>query len=357
VAIVGTVLYATLHGWTVPILALAGFYFLACGVSVTGGYHRLFSHATYEAHPALKAFYLIFGAAAFENSALKWASDHRRHHAYVDEDYDPYNIKKGFWWAHMGWVFFQDENGLPGGKVGDLERDWMIRLQHRFYVPVAVLMTFGVPLAFGFLVGDPWGGLIVAGFLRLVLLHHMTFCINSVAHLVGSQPYSDSDSSRDSILTAAISLGEGYHNYHHTFSQDYRNGVGKFQLDPTKWWIYGLSLVRVTKNLVRTPEPVILKARLRMQARRAEAGLVNHPHVAERLRVAREKLEVLLDRWNAVKAEWAIERARLKDRSEEMLARLKREIRDLRDRYREAYALWLASIQNPALLLATARSD
>jgi stearoyl-CoA desaturase (delta-9 desaturase) len=352
IAAVGTYFYATLHGFSMSSIIIAvAFLFLTC-FGISGGYHRLFAHGTYEAHPILKIFYLIFGAASFESSALKWASDHRRHHAYIDEDQDPYNIKRGFWWAHIGWILTKDPASQGITKVGDLERDPWIRFQHNYYGLVALTFGLGLPALIGWLCGDFWGGLLIGGFLRLVFFYHSTFSINSVAHIWGSQPYSDDDSSRDSWFTAFLTMGEGFHNFHHTFSADYRNGVNPWEYDPTKWILNGFTVVGLAKNLIRTPEPVILKAKLRMQAKRAEAHLKAHPHAAEKLRIAREKLEHMLDTWNAVKAEWAEERERLKDRSGELLAKLRHDLAESRRKYHEAYAAWVHALRNPHLLAA-----
>jgi stearoyl-CoA desaturase (delta-9 desaturase) len=224
--------------------------------------------------------------------------------------------------------------------------------QHRYYVPLAFAVGLGLPAAIGALCGDAWGGLVIGGFLRIVFFCHATFSINSVAHIVGAQPYSNDDSSRDSWFTAFLTMGEGFHNFHHTFSADYRNGVNPWEYDPTKWILNGFNVVGLAKNLIRTPEPVILKAKLRMQAKRAEEDLKAHPHAAEKLRIAREKLERMLDAWNAVKAEWAEERARLKGRSEELIAKLKHDLAESRARYREAYAAWIITLRNPHLLTA-----
>jgi stearoyl-CoA desaturase (delta-9 desaturase) len=351
-AAIGTYFYATLHGFTLPAILLGVVFLFLTTFGISGGYHRLFAHATYEAHPILKIFYLLFGAASFEASALKWASDHRRHHAYIDEDEDPYNIKRGFWWAHVGWILTKDPSSQGISKVGDLERDPWIRFQHQHYGLVAFTMGLGLPWALGWLLGDPWGGLIIGGFLRIVVFYHATFSINSVAHILGTQPYSDEDSSRDSWITALITMGEGFHNFHHTFAADYRNGANPWEYDPTKWILNVFNAIGLAKNLLRTPEPVILKAQLRMQAKRAEANLKAHPHVAEKLRIAREKLERMLDTWNAVKAEWAEERERLKDRSEELIAKLKHDLTENRRKCREAYAAWIVTLRNPHLLTA-----
>ena len=123
----------------------------ACGSrcaasSITGGYHRLFAHPTYRASRALRAFYLLFGAASVQNSALKWASDHRTHHAQTDRDQDPYNIRRGFWWAHIGWVFFKDPDQRPMRNVKDLAADPLVRWQDRHYVLLAIVFAGVVPL-------------------------------------------------------------------------------------------------------------------------------------------------------------------------------------------------------------------
>ncbi len=200
--------------WTV---ALGFVWLAACSVSITGGYHRLFSHPTYKAIAPLRLFYLLFGAASVQNSALKWSSDHRIHHTKTDTEHDPYNIMQGFWWAHIGWVLHKNPNGLQESRVKDLNADPLIRFQHRWYMPLALLMAVVIPGALGMLWGDALGAILVAGFLRLVLQWHATFSVNSVAHYIGSKPYCLKNSARDSFITAIITLGEGWHNNHHAW--------------------------------------------------------------------------------------------------------------------------------------------
>lgn len=243
--------------WTI---GLALLWFGLCGLSITGGYHRLFAHPTYKARWALRAFYLFFGAASVQNSALKWSADHRRHHARTDTDEDPYNIARGFWWAHIGWVLFKDAQVEMKG-VNDLEADPLVRFQHRFYVPLAILSGAALPFCIGLLWGDPIGALLVAGFLRLVIQWHSTFSVNSFAHKIGSRPFRPGLSARDSFWTALITLGEGYHNFHHSFPMDYRNGFRWYQIDPTKWFIWTASHIGLTRNLRRTSKARIRKAR------------------------------------------------------------------------------------------------
>lgn len=243
--------------WTVGL----GVVWLAlCSISITGGYHRLFAHPTYEASGLLRAFYLLFGAGAIQNSALKWSVDHRLHHSRCDEEEDPYNIHRGFWWAHIGWILFED-SGARRPVARDLSRDPLVRFQDRHYLLLAILVGGVLPLSLGFLWGDPIGALLVAGFLRLVVQWHATFSVNSVAHYIGTRPFSTKTSARDSFWTALITLGEGYHNFHHRFQVDYRNGIRWYQFDPTKWFIWTLSKLGLTRRLKRTPVERILAAR------------------------------------------------------------------------------------------------
>jgi len=255
--------------WTI---GLGVVWFALCGLSITGGYHRLFAHPTYKTNKLLRGFYLLFGAASIQNSALKWSADHRVHHARTDKDGDPYNIRRGFWWAHIGWVLFEDpEREVNLNCVPDLEADPMIVWQYRYYVWIAIAIGAVLPAAIALSWGDPIGAILVAGFLRTVVQWHATFSVNSVAHLIGSQPYSTANSGRDSFITALITLGEGYHNFHHRFGSDYRNGVRWFHFDPTKWFVWTMSLVGMTWDLKRTPPGAIRRARESVLAAKANA--------------------------------------------------------------------------------------
>jgi stearoyl-CoA desaturase (delta-9 desaturase) len=228
----------------------------ACGFSVTLGYHRLFSHLTFQASWPIRLLTLIFGAGAFENSVLMWASEHRRHHKHVDHDDDPYCISKGFFHAHIGWLLFKLNNDEPYDNVADLQRDKLICWQDRHVQWIAVSVSFGLPTLLGFL-WNGWlgalGAFLIAGVTRIVVLQHCTFLINSACHTMGRQPYSKKCSARDSLLLALFTMGEGYHNYHHEFQHDYRNGVKPWQFDPTKWIIWTLSQFGLVKNLRRVP--------------------------------------------------------------------------------------------------------
>ncbi len=265
IASVHVVAFAAL-GWSIvhpprwETVALAATWYWCSGISITGGYHRLFSHRSYRCRPPVSLFYLLFGAAAVQNSALTWASDHRRHHADTDGDTDPYDARRGLWWSHIGWVF-RDDPARDYTNVRDLAADRLIAWQHRWYFPVAIGMAVGAPALVALAWGDPAGGALWAGAIRLVAQYRSTFAINSVAHRFGRQPYTADTSARDNVLVAFLTMGEGYHNFHHRFPSDYRNGVRWFNYDPTKWLVSGLATVGLTSELKRVSRDAVARAR------------------------------------------------------------------------------------------------
>jgi len=249
----------------------------ATGFSITLGYHRLFSHMTFRAKLPVRLFVLIFGAGAFENSVLMWASDHRRHHKFVDHDDDPYDISKGFFHAHIGWLLFKLWPQPPFDNVADLRKDRLVMWQHRHIHLIAVVMSFVLPTLAG-LAWDGWvgalGGFLVGGVAKVVVLQHCTFLINSACHTLGRQPYSRRCSARDSLLMALLTFGEGYHNYHHAFQHDYRNGVKPWQWDPTKWLIWILSKLGLTEGLRRVPRQAIESTQAQTRNSEAKSSLL-----------------------------------------------------------------------------------
>jgi stearoyl-CoA desaturase (delta-9 desaturase) len=265
-AISSVVFYSLNYGisWAEPII-FVGFY-LASGLSITAGYHRLFSHRTHKAAWPMRLFYALFGAAAFQNSAIKWCSDHRRHHLKTDEEEDPYTVKKGFMWAHMGWVMV-DQGEEIVEHVEDLQADKILAWQDRNIFLIGFLVGIVLPGAIGFLalggIHGFLGGMIYGGFLRVVIVHHATFLINSAAHTWGTQPYSTANTSRDSPLLSFFTFGEGYHNFHHTFQADYRNGHKWYHWDPSKWWIKVASWFGMTKDLHKIPPKSIESQRMK----------------------------------------------------------------------------------------------
>jgi stearoyl-CoA desaturase (Delta-9 desaturase) len=253
-------------------VALFGVMLFACGFSITLGYHRLFSHLSFSGSRLIKLLTLIFGAGAFENSVLMWASEHRRHHKHVDHDEDPYSISKGFFHAHIGWLLFKLIPDQPRDNVADLQKDKLVCWQDRHIHTLAVLVSFVLPALLGFL-WKGWegalGSFLLAGVARIVVLQHCTFLINSACHTMGRQPYSTKCSARDSLLLACFTFGEGYHNYHHEFQHDYRNGVKPWQFDPTKWLIWSLAKVKLAGNLRRVSDDTIHSAEAETRERTA----------------------------------------------------------------------------------------
>jgi stearoyl-CoA desaturase (delta-9 desaturase) len=313
--------YGIAHGFSAGAWGIFVFFLYANGMSITGGYHRLWAHRAYDAHWSLRLFYLLFGTMALQNSVFAWCSGHRIHHLNVDDvDLDPYSIRRGFWFAHIGWMIREYPSGKPNfTNIPDLRRDPMLAFQHRFYIPLALLANFGLPLAAGWLIGDVWGTFILAGVLRLVVSHHVTFFINSLAHMWGSRPYTDENSARDNAVLAFFTYGEGYHNFHHIFAHDYRNGVRWWQWDPTKWLISGLQWVGLTRRLKRTPAFQVQRALLAMQFTRAQEKLAKlqhaatHSHIEQlRQRIAHEYDNFLasISDWARVKEQWLEEKKR-----------------------------------------------
>lgn len=255
---VAWLVFVNFSWWTV---GLAFLWMGLCSIAITGGYHRLFAHRAYKASGWLKSIYLLFGAASVQNSAIMWSADHRRHHSFTDTERDPYNAKRGFWWSHVGWVLHEDTRTLAEDRIKDLQNDKLVALQHRYYVPLAFLMGAILPFALGLAWGDAIGALLVVGFLRLVVQWHSTFCINSIAHMIGKPTYNPDNTARDSWLVALFTWGEGYHSFHHKFQADYRNGHRWYHFDPTKWLVWTLSKLGATSGLRRTPNASIARAR------------------------------------------------------------------------------------------------
>jgi len=323
------------------------FFMIATGLSITLGYHRLFSHLTFQAKWPVKLFTLLFGAAAFEGSALCWCADHRRHHKHVDEDEDPYDINKGFFHAHIGWLLFRTGPDTPLTWVRDLQKDKLTMWQHNHYVPIAFAMSFGLPALIGYIWGGPTaalGSFLIAGVARIVFVHHMTFCINSLCHWIGDRPYSSDISARDSMLMALFTFGEGYHNYHHEFQHDYRNGVKPWQFDPTKWTIWLLNKVGLVRNLRTVPEEKIIKAQIAEQQRRLAEKLQNKPmsqSLNEAIQHAQERMQVALAEWEAKLAEYRLVMERRSEVSRRQQQQLKRDLQQATGDLRNAISHWV----------------
>ncbi|CAM5188995.1 fatty acid desaturase [Alishewanella longhuensis] len=297
VAAIAVPYYALTVGFTAAEIIAAILCMGYCGISITAGYHRLWSHKTYDAHPFLQWVFAIGGAFALQNSVIHWSSDHRDHHRHVDkDDKDPYSANRGFWFSHIGWMLrdYQGDSYYDYNNVRDLQKNPILAFQHKHYLLLALLTNIGIPLLLGFLIGSIWGMLLSVGVLRLVLSHHFTFFINSLAHIWGRQPYTDQNSARDNGILAFLTYGEGYHNYHHIFEYDYRNGIRWWQFDPTKWLIKTCSWLKLTQNLRTVPEDRIAQAIAKMQLKRAQDKARLLPNAEQLLPLLEQEYQLLV---------------------------------------------------------------
>jgi stearoyl-CoA desaturase (delta-9 desaturase) len=299
IALILMPLEAIINGFdTVEIIACIILIYFS-GMSITAGYHRLWSHKSYEANKFVRVVLAIGGAMSLQNSILHWCSDHRIHHKHVDDiEHDPYSAKKGFWYSHIGWMLreYQIYRYADYSNCRDLQKDPIVMWQHKHYLKIMLGANFGIPLLLGGLNGDVWGMLLLAGVFRLVVVHHVTFFINSLAHIWGKQPYTDKNTARDNGFLAFFTFGEGYHNFHHIFENDYRNGIKWWQFDPTKWLIRGLSFIGFTCNLRRCPEERIEKAKVAMQLKLAQEKVSKLANADEILAKVQVEYELLAQR-------------------------------------------------------------
>lgn len=336
------------------------FFFVVSGLSITLGYHRLFSHLSFKARWPVRLFTLLFGAAAFENSVLCWAADHRRHHKFTDHDEDPYNITLGFWHAHMGWIIFRTQPDTEFSGVKDLLKDRLVMWQHNNYTAIAGGMGLILPALLGGL-WNGWvgalGGFIVAGIARIVFVQQMTFFINSLCHTLGSRPYSTRYTARDSMLMAFLTFGEGYHNFHHTFQHDYRNGVKKWQFDPTKWCIWALHQLGLASDLRRMPDSEILKAEVveqqRVLAQQMQAKAI-HPAqpAAQKLQAAYECFLRALANWEIHHAAYREAASQKMRASRARLAEIRRDFAAAQQHLREAVRAWREACKHAEMQFA-----
>lgn len=330
--------YGIVHGYGaaawISLIVLLG----ATGIAISGGYHRLWSHRTYDAHSSVRLAYMIFGTMALQGSILTWASGHRDHHRFVDDNLrDPYSARRGFWFSHLGWMLRDyPSSRTDRANVKDVMRDPIAVFQDRHYVPLVLATNIGLPLLLGWMAGDVWGVFLLGGLARLVINHHATFCINSLAHAFGSQPYSDANTARDSSLIALLTYGEGYHNFHHRYAGDYRNGVRWWHFDPAKWLIFVLDRIGLANNLKRIPDVTIQHARLAMHCKRLEKRLAQQGAALQagnldRLRtlLAREhaQLKETLEQWRAARERWYGQRREEFQRQTRLTLELMREQR------------------------------
>jgi stearoyl-CoA desaturase (Delta-9 desaturase) len=261
-------------------LAIFAFMYAITGFGITIGYHRLFTHRAFETSKAMRTLLAICGSMAVEGSVITWVADHRKHHAFADEDGDPHSphvdaekgfvgAVKGLWHAHVGWMLGDNNHGRASARrfAPDLIDDKPIRWVNRtflFWVAASLLIPFALGFVLsglslvGALLALVWGG-----FVRIFLLHHMTWSINSVCHFFGRRRFDVEDESRNVFWLALPSLGEAWHHNHHAFPTSAFHGLRPLErlADPSGLLIAGMEKVGLVRNVVRvSPERQASKA-------------------------------------------------------------------------------------------------
>lgn len=234
------VLFSLLHTYALYGLYLAIFFVqwktiffsailgVTSGLGITMGAHRLWSHRSYKAKFPLRFVLAVFQTMAFQNDIYEWSRDHRVHHKFSETDADPHNACRGFFFSHMGWLMYKKHPDVASkGRsldFTDLERDPVVMFQRKHYLSLVLLLCFVLPTVIPRFF---WGeniinALMVAGFLRYTMILHITWTVNSLAHWVGFKPYDENIHPSENKTVTALTLGEGWHNYHHTFPWDYK---------------------------------------------------------------------------------------------------------------------------------------
>jgi stearoyl-CoA desaturase (delta-9 desaturase) len=233
-------------------LALAAFFYTATCLGVTVGFHRYFTHRAFKAKRALRVGLAIVGSMALQGPITHWVADHRRHHAFSDRDGDPHSpwafgtgpvaLAKGFWHAHMGWVFDRNLTNAERFAPDLLADKDIVRVHRQFGLWTAV--TLGAPAVLGGLITWSWWGAVTAffwaGLVRVSVLHHVTWSVNSICHMIGSRPFAARDRSANFWPLAILSMGESWHNLHHADPTCARHGVRRGQLDASARLIWFL---------------------------------------------------------------------------------------------------------------------
>ncbi len=224
---------------------------------ITAGYHRYFSHRSYRMGRVAQFLFAVGGTSAVQKGPLWWAGHHRQHHRHSDKDDDVHSPRDGFWWSHVGWILSTRYKATDIEAIQDFAAFPELRALDRW--------SWVAPWALGvacFLVGG-WGALFVGFFLSTVLLWHGTFVVNSLTHLVGRRRFATTDTSRNSLVIALITGGEGWHNNHHYLPASTRQGFTWWEFDPTWYALRGLAALRIVSDLKDPPPRLLQQARVR----------------------------------------------------------------------------------------------
>jgi len=241
-----TMVATTQQVFATPAIIIALVWWWLSNTAIGAGYHRYFSHPTHEARWPVQVFYLLFGAGSFQGTAIRWARQHRAHHAFSDSPRDPYSVVRGFWWAHMWWIAYRTPYAAQWNQPRDLTRSRLVMWQERFYIIVAVFGGLILPTLVGWYFGCPWQTLCLAGFLRITAQLHQVGCVNSIAHWFGKQPSLLSSARNGSWWLAILGFGENAgHGDHHLRQNNYRIDPRWFGFDPGKWFIDSMCILRL----------------------------------------------------------------------------------------------------------------
>ena len=336
-------LYVVQHGAPWKMIGVSFALMYVTGLSITMGYHRLYSHLAYKINPVVEAVLLFFGTMATQGSAIRWTFDHRYHHAFVDTDRDPYSIKKGFWYAHFFWML-EKQAPVDPKVVADLLKSPMLRFQDKYYGYLVVLTNVIALLGIGALFDNYYGAFIFGVLGRMFFLHHCTWFINSLAHTWGERPFCQELSAVDNYIIALLTFGEGYHNYHHTFAQDYRNGIRWYHFDPTKWLIWTLNKCGLAKQL-RTVQnhqiqEKILADRKRILLEKLQTSVVTQKEDWEKkISTVMENVMIKLNDIKRVSESYRELKKNKTGKKDHLLA-LKLEVKQLKKAVNEEYRKW-----------------
>ena len=225
-----------------------GLYFVTCCLGICIGYHRLLTHRSFQTFKFMRRFFATCGSLALQGGPSAWVGDHRLHHVASDTDNDPHDANKGFWYSHVGWIFYAHRPGVKAvlpKLCRDIRSDWYMRLLDTGFMQVGLQAALG--LALYFFLG--WGGVFCGIFLRLVVCYHITWFVNSLCHMWGYTSYKTKTLAKNNWLVAILAWGEGWHNNHHADESRVRAGLRWWEVDVSYYVIRLLSLVRLTWGL------------------------------------------------------------------------------------------------------------
>ncbi|CAM4545076.1 stearoyl-CoA desaturase 5 [Lepidochelys kempii] len=238
--------------------------FLMTALGVTAGAHRLWSHRSYKAKLPLRMFLAAANSMAFQNDIFEWCRDHRVHHKYSETDADPHNACRGFFFSHIGWLFVRKHRDVieKGRKLDftDLLDDPVVRFQRKYYKSSVVLMCFVIPTLVPWYIWEEslWNSYFLASILRYTVSLNVTWLVNSAAHMYGNRPYDKYISPRQNAFVTLGAIGEGFHNYHHTFPFDYSASELGLKFNPTTWFIDFMFWLGLVTDRKQAPKEMIL---------------------------------------------------------------------------------------------------